>query len=177
MTPRDVQTLNRFPKAAETYAHGTSYFESANGANLRAATGRLYDAFEDCALSIPITACSHRFTKADVDYVQTTPLRLFTLGDMSLIGTKFVTTLGEPIDIAYFVPRLIEAIAEDAHLELGVIARLFERISPAQWTAARRKALRECFELLFAAAAGTERDFGLEDARKTLRALPLVFDS
>jgi hypothetical protein len=41
-------------------------------------------------------------------------LRDLTHGDLSTIGWKLVTTLGSGADVSYFLPRLLEAIAENA---------------------------------------------------------------
>lgn len=179
MTSLDERKINRFPNAQEgdTYARARSFLDGPYGDELRAALDRLYEAFKGAKLSSPLNACRHCFTEADVNYLMTTRPRLFTHGDMYLVGTKLVTTLGKPSDVAYFVPRLIEALAEGAYIEPEAIAKRFAQIPRIQWTNARRKALKECFELLFAATDGTEDDFGLEHERQRLRnALPVVFE-
>jgi|SRR5579863_1417774 len=178
MTSLDSRTTNRFPNLGNTYARDRGYLDGPFGNELRAAIDRLYAAFKGAKLSRPLKACRHCFTEADVDYLMSTPPRLFTHGDMYLIGTKLVTTLGEPSDVAYFVARLLEAIAEGARIEPDAMAQRFAQIPLIQWTNARRKALRECFDLLFAATDGTEDDFGRDYERKKLRdALPAVFDA
>lgn len=178
MTSLDRRIPNRFPNLEDSYTRGTSYFERHYGDELRAAIDRLYDAFKGATLSIPLNACCHCFTDADVSYVATTHPRLFTHGDLHLIATKLVTTLGDPCDVAYFVPRLIEAIAEGACIEPDAIIERIRKIPVVQWTNARRKALSECLELLFASTDGIEDDFGVDHAWRKLRdALPIVFDS
>jgi hypothetical protein len=111
----------------------------------------------------------HCFTPSDVEYLRTPPLRSFSHGDIALIATKLISTLGGPADVAYFTPRIVEALAEGALIDLVPFAERLAKMPPDLWTNGRVAALAETFRLLFAATEGTWDDLGMGDTRDQLR--------
>ena len=175
LTPR---TSNRFPNAGESYTGSSRFLNGPRGEELRDALGRLYAVFAVCRLSSPLRGCPHCFTDSDLNYLQTTALQSLTHGDLALIASKLVTTLGEPDDIAYFLPRIMEALAEGAYIELEPLADRLAQIPASHWNLQREQALRDCFTLLFAMADGTVHDLGDESRQSYIRTtLPRVFST
>lgn len=145
---------------------------------MREAIDRLYAAFSDATLSSPLVACPHCFTDGDLRYLENAPLQSLGHGDLSLIATKLVSTLGTPEDVSYFVPRIVEAIAEGALIELRPFAERIAKIPTMEWTPVRQTALRDVFSLLFQVTDGTWDDLGNEATRAELReVLPNVFSA
>lgn len=138
------------------------------GAQLRSALDRLYVAFADATLSAPLKACPHCFTASDVEYLTKSPVQSLSHGDLALVATKLISTLGTPEDVAYFVPRIMEALAEGALIEIEPFADRLAKMPESVWTAERMNALGKTFALLFAAAEGTWDDLGMETTREHL---------
>jgi hypothetical protein len=110
-----------------------------------------------------------------MEYLVTTPLRSLSHGDVELIATKLISTLGSPQDIAYFTPRIVEALAEGAVFDIDAFAERLAQMPEAMWTVERVDALNGIFSLLFAATDGTWYDVGSERTRAQLKgALPKV---
>jgi len=170
------RSANRFPNAGTSYTDDSSYLDGSYGESLRQAVERLYTAFADCHLSVPLRGCPHCFTDADLDYLRTTPLRSLTHGDLYVVATKLITTLGEPSDAGYFAPRILEALAEGAYIELESVADRLSQIPVTSWNPERRQALYEYFSVLFEAIEGTWAYLGDENRRTYVRkALPSIF--
>lgn len=171
MEPLDARSIPRFPHDGRYASFDSSDVSRTGGAELRSAIGRLYSAFADATLRLPLQACPHCFTPSDVVFVVETPLRSFSHGDISLIAWKLISTLGLPDDVAYFTPRIMEALAEGAFIDVNVFVKKLERMPAQAWTMERVRALSETFELLFAAADGTFDDLGSEETRERVRLL------
>ncbi len=178
MEPLEARTEPRFPKTGSYTRSAGGYLSAARGAELRAAISQLYVAFADATLCLPFRACPHCFTPSDVEYVVKTPRQAFSHGDLSLIAAKLISTLGGPEDVAYFAPRILEALAEGALIEIEPFADRLAQMPEQMWTAERTKALSETFTLLFAATKDTWDDLGSEATRVHLqRVLPTVVRS
>ncbi len=122
----DPATTPRFPNREMRYTFAPpSPLEGAHGGVLRAALDELHAAFADAALPMDFEGCPHCFMPSDITYLRTAPLRDLTHGDLSTIGWKLVTTLGSGADVSYFLPRLLEAIAENASVR-AVLQALLE---------------------------------------------------
>lgn len=170
------RAVNRFPNRGGTYTNASSYLDGSQGGALRRAIDQLYAAFSGASLSSPLKACAHCFTSADIEYLRTTPVKSLNHGDLYLIATKLVTTLGEERDIAYFVPRLIEAMAEGARIDVLPLAHRLAGIPAQQWDVQKEAALRDCFQQLFAATKDTPDDLALDCCRTDLlNAFPRIF--
>jgi hypothetical protein len=170
VTELEQRATPRFPHSG-AYSSGESRYLTGTGSvALRAAVARLYEAFSDARLSDPLAACSHCFMPSDVLYVAATPLRSFSHADLSLVSSKLTSTLGCPEDVAYFVPRIVEAIAEGAHIELSPFASRLGKMPARDWRPERREALLECFELLFTQAEGAWCDLSDSENQQALRA-------
>lgn len=139
------------------------------GSQLRSALDRLYLAFESARFSSPVRPCPHCFTASDVVYLTDSPLRSLTHGDLAVVFTKLISTLGTPDDVAYFVPRIMEALAEGAFIEVEPFADRLAQMPEPLWTSARVNALTETFALLLAATEGTWDELGREATREHLR--------
>lgn len=136
----------------------------------------LYRCFATAELSEPLNACMHCFTPSDLQYLRETPRSSLSHGDLSLISSKLVSTLGTPKDIAYFVPRIVEAIAEGALIDVEPFGERLAQMPPEEWTKTRRRALAQVFRLFFMAADGTLDDLAMESTREALkRSLPSLF--
>lgn len=172
MEPLPARVESRFPNARNSYTE-TGYLTGPFSKELLVAIDRLYSAFAGAALSTPLTACPHCFTGADIEYLVTMPVRSLSHGDLAVIATKLISTLGEPEDVAYFVPRIVEAIAEGATFDIDAFAERLAQMPDAMWTVERIDALKGVFTLLFAATDGTWDDLASERTREHLkRALP-----
>ena len=129
--------------------HPRTLLESPYGREARAALDRLYLAFASARLSENVDGCPHCFTESDLRYVRNTPLSEFTHGDLRMIGTKLVSTLGGAEDVPYFIPRLVEAFAEGMVVDVEPVADRIALVPASCWTPERVAAIRETFEMLF----------------------------
>lgn len=178
----------RFPMAEERYVPGgkrdPSLLQGRYGDELRAAIDDVYRTFAEAKLSDPLIGCPHCFTPSDLHYLATTPLQSFNHRELYLIATKLVSTLGESDDVAYFTPRIIEALAEGMAMDIAPFADHVAEISPVFWRAERTAALGKAFRMLYAAMAerfGEDPKDGegvaATDLAYVRRMLPWLFES
>ena len=164
----EPRSENQFPHHGTTYT-GTSLLEDApHGSDLRRSIDELYAAFADATLSTPLRGCPHCFTAADLEYVRVTPLRSLSHGVLSMIQWKLVSTLGTEADVAYFIPRLMEALAEGALFDLHVLAQKLECMPAGDRTEGRIACLRETLQFMYAANDGTDTSFAVDPDREEL---------
>jgi len=167
-SPLEPRSENRFPNRGTTYT-GASLLESAaHVSDLRESIENLYAAFADATLSAPLRGCPHCFTPADLEYVRVTPLRSLSHGDLYIIQWKIVSTLGNESDVAYFLPRLMEALAEGALFDLDVLAQKIERIPASDRTERRIAGIREMLHAITVASDGTDTSFAADPGREDL---------
>lgn len=167
MSDLEPRTEPRFPHAGQ-YSRETGYVSGPRALELRAAIEGLYAAFADARLSDPLPVCRHCFTESDVRYLSATPLGSLSHADLGLICSKLISTLGSPDDVAYFLPRVVEGIAEGACIDLLPFAECLKKMPAGAWSPERRNALRRCFQLLFAETDGTLCDLSDEENRGAL---------
>jgi hypothetical protein len=127
---------------------------------VRKAVDELYRAFSSARLSTNFTGCPHCFTESDLRYVQETPVSSFTHDDLVVIGLNLGVLLGRAEDVPYFIPRLVEALAEGLAIDIEPLADQFVLIPESSWTPERKHALREVFHSLFDAGMRDYADGG-----------------
>lgn len=138
---------------------------------IRQAIDRLYRAFASARLSDDFEGCPHCFTESDIRYVRDTPVSNFTHRDLILIGQTLLATLGSAQDVPYFIPRFMEALAEDLPIDLRRIVDHIAAVPRALWTTERLCAVRVVFDVLLRAgqneyaAGGAFSDFANPEMR------------
>ena len=169
----DPATTPRFPKNEMRYTFAPpSALDGAHGAALRAALDELYAAYADAALSSNFHGCPHCFVPSDIAYLRATPLRELTHGDLATIGWKLVTTLGSAADVSYFLPRLLEAIAENAAVNEEVLADRMLAIPTEHWAQRRIAAVRVVLQALLDDACTRDDESRAESIRTLQAAVP-----
>lgn len=132
----EKRTVDRFPHDGNMTPDNRA-LKSPHGAALLAAIETLYGAFEGATLSLPLQYCPHCFTENDAHYLTSTELRTLTFSDIAFILPKAKTTLGVESDINYFLPRILEALAYQAHYMEHVIPDKIGIARSAGWSDAQ----------------------------------------
>ena len=160
-----------FPVSIDKRRPEDDLFAGPHGAALRAAVDGLEMAFANARLSDDFSGCPHCFMPSDIEYLRTTPPERLSLSDVYYVGTKLISTLGSADDVAYFTPRLVEALAQGLPIDLDPIIDRIAAIPEPLWTAERRGAVRDAFGALFAAVAVSESHYfspeEIDRARRT----------
>ena len=169
----DPATTPRFPNREMRYTFAPpSPLEGAHGGVLRAALDELHAAFADASLSADFDGCPHCFMPSDIAYLRETPLRYLTHGDLSTIGWKLVTTLGNGAAVSYFLPRLLEAIAENASVNEEALADKMLAIPTEHWTQRRVAAVRAVLQALLVDAYARDDEYRAESVETLQAAVP-----
>ncbi len=162
----------RFPAYERTFGTAAPLLAGPHGIELREALNLLYEAFSTARLSEDFDGCPHCFTESDLRYLRQTARAELTSGDLSLIASKLVSTLGTAMDVPYFLPRLIEGLAQDALIDVEPLVDRIAQIPPSLWTPERRIRLSDAFEKLFQAAESTStyNDLAESNTQRYVRA-------
>jgi len=170
----DPATTPRFPNRETRYtsAYPPSPLEGAHGGVLRAALHELYAAYADAALSTDFDGCPHCFVPSDIAYLRATPLRDLSHGDICIVGGKLVTTLGSGADVSYFLPRLLEALAENALVDEDPLADRMLEIPAEHWTQRRLAAVRAVLRALLQDAYDRDDEDRAENVETLQAAVP-----
>ncbi len=147
----ELRTTNRFPVSGGM-TESPSLLRGACGPRLERAIDTLYRAFKHARIVEPLRYCRHCFTQADADYLRLTPLHDLPFRDVAFLLPKLITTLGTGEDVNYFLPRILEAFAHQAHYLKVALPSKLRHGRAAGWSDVQLAAVVEFFSAYVDAA-------------------------